>query len=181
MKERVDDWHRSHPGQSTLVPRDSSPPVQREQPPHLNSNFVTFSAPCPNDAASGFLLESTPATVSSPTRIVELEEDDTDPIQRYLCEQLALCAVNNPRIHVLEAEISKRRTEVAEGVEKKRALHRTNKGRPAVRFADEQHEGRTNGDLRNRPNPSPIREESPERDESPPPAPLRSATSPTPA
>jgi hypothetical protein len=171
MKDRVDEWHRAHPGQSALIPRENTSPASREQPPHLTSNFVAFSAPAPDASASGFLLES--AHAPGETRIVELEEDETDPIQRYLREQLANCTAGDPRIHVFEAQINKRQAEVAEGVEKTRTSARANKGRPSVRFADEQHEGRANDDLRNRPAPSPIRDASPARDDSPPPEPMR--------
>jgi hypothetical protein len=173
MKERVDDWHRTHPGHSTMLPRDSATPPNREQPPHLNTNFLTFSPPCPNATASGFLLESTPASATAAARIVELEEDETDPVQSYLRSQLALCTQGDPRVHVLEAELSKRRAEVSDGVEKVRASSRANKGKAAVRFADEQHNGRANDDIRNRPAPAPIREATPARDDSPPPEPLR--------
>jgi hypothetical protein len=175
MKERVDDWHCAHPGQTTLVTRDGAAAQGHEQLPHLNSNFLTFSAPCPSATASGFLLESTTALATTAARIVELEEDETDLIQGYLRSQLALCTQGDPRILVLEAELSKRRAEVSDGVEKMRALAHTNKGKPAVRFADEQHSGQANSDLRNQATQITTREATPEHDESPLPIPTRSS------
>jgi hypothetical protein len=167
MKDRVDEWHCAHPGQSTLIPRDASLSASCKQLPHLTSNFVVFSAPAPDKSASGFLLEST--HMPNVARVVEFEEDKTNPIQRYLRNQLASCAAGDPHIQVFEAQLSKRRAEVADGIEKTRTSTRANRGRPAVCFADKQHDDRANDDIRNRPAPTPIRNGSPVRDDLPPP------------
>jgi hypothetical protein len=166
MMEKIDAWHFQNPNQRANPAQNSQGGSQQAQ---ASSNFFGM---CGEQASHYMYAQADGA--SSSARIEELVDVEDDPVTTALENKLGKLKEGDPLIAVFEAAIADRREAVAEGVAKPaRVSERANKGRQAVKFADEQHEGKANEDLRNRPAPRPIREETPERESSPPPAPIR--------
>jgi hypothetical protein len=165
LSEKIDLYHHSNTGQ--CGPNDDPPPPGDT----TSTNF--FGAPEDFGFSAQYLFTEA-ESYAGDLRIEEREDVDTDPVLHQYHQELSYLKESDPRISAYELAIDERRRALADGLPKgQRTSTRENKGKQGVRFADEQHDGAANQDIRNRPPPQCFPSEELPREVSPLPVPLR--------
>jgi hypothetical protein len=138
QQDRMLKWHEEQAG-------------KQDAPPHLTSNFLSFSDnnndEDSSNSMSGYNLSTPPL---SSARIEEHIGKDTDPVSQFLMQQISQCAPHNPLRSVYINELDKCRKDVADGLSKHLSSC-SNKGKPLVHFSDDVQRGHPNANVYRRP------------------------------